>query len=177
MQILEKVFIAYWSQILLIASGVWHVVSWYQNHNKKKIEARHLIFHEKKIEAISGFYKEIGATESMWYSFSIHKVIARELNDVYLDTVVTKQMQSLNRSLIELKLYLPNNQMTQFEECYELMQSLNYNLVNAYMSFSPNEKRTAEANEFMGKRKKVLLEVNKRLEKASEMIRLNFDSN
>jgi hypothetical protein len=65
----------------------------------KKIENNYFFFQEGRIKAISRFFDNYSKVERMWHSFSIHKVIERELSASELDNVVWTSMNPLKKYL------------------------------------------------------------------------------
>jgi hypothetical protein len=121
----KELFTTYGSFVTLIIVGIGWLIQKSIELKNKRIETKYSFFQELKIKAIKKFFEAYNKAERMWHLFPTQAIIERKLEAFEIDNIVWPPMNELKASVIELHLFIDEDEVKQFEKVYDHLSKVN----------------------------------------------------
>ena len=158
----------------LILLGIGYLIRRHYDLKSKKIELNYSFFQEKKLSAINRFFDKYTPTERMWHHFPIYKLLNKTLNETQIDEMVWPLQNALNSSLLELNIYLNEEEMEPFKIINDNIYEMYNFILKIYTDEFSDVKKVHIGNEFATIQRKALRECDRLLKKIGKNIRGEF---
>jgi hypothetical protein len=145
---LKNIFEDYWSQILLILTGIGYLLKISFDFFLKKKEINYGINHKNKMDALIRFFKAYAELKSMWNKLPISQILKNELSAFEIDNQIQPPLNNFEASIIELQIYFDENMYENFKKIEKNMNSINRVILN--LCFDDFDKRilTMKVNDY-----------------------------
>jgi hypothetical protein len=153
---IEKLFTEYWSQVTLLLIGFGYFIKRIFDNISKKQEINHSLFQQKKLENINSFFATYAKAKQMWLHIRIHQILRNEFSAVEIDEMIFPTLNELNTNLLELQIYLDENNHNKFKKIFENITLINSKLSELFFDIDFDKTNTQKSNEYYFYRERIL---------------------
>jgi hypothetical protein len=169
---IQEILENYWSQIILLLTGLGIVMRMIFDFLLKKKEINHGIFQKNRMDALVRFYSIYAETKSMWVKLPIFQIYRNELTSEEIDNLIQPPLNKLEASIIELQIYFKKSLYDKFNEIENNMCEMNRYFLNRTFKIDGETSLTQRTNNYIIFREKIekensklLAEINKEISK------------
>lgn len=169
---IQKILEDYWSQILLLLTGLGIIMRMIFDFLLKKKEINHGIFQKNRMDALIRFYSVYAEVKSMWVKLPIFQIYRDELTSDEIDNRIQPPLNKLEASIIELQIYFKEALYDKFKEIEKNMFKMNRHFLDRAFEIDSEISLTHRTNNYIIFREKIekensrlLAEINKEISK------------
>jgi hypothetical protein len=145
---LKNIFEDYWSQILLILTGIGYLLKISFDFFLKKKEINYGINHKNKMDALIRFFKAYAELKSMLNKLPISQILKNELSAFEIDNQIQPPLNNFEASIIELQIYFDDEMYENFKKIESNMFSINRNFLNLAFDILDKRSLSFKVNEY-----------------------------
>lgn len=169
---LQKILEDYWSQTLLLLTGLGILMRLIFDFLLKKKEINYGIFQRNKMEALIRFYNAYAEIKSMWVKLPIFQIYRDELTSDKIDGFIQPPLNKFEASIIELQIYFKEALYNKFKEIEKNMFKMNRHFLERTFEIDSKISLTQRTNNYIIFREKIekensrlLTEINREISK------------
>ncbi|KUO67470.1 MAG: hypothetical protein APF83_05235 [Lutibacter sp. BRH_c52] len=152
---IQKILEDYWSQILLLLTGLGIVMRLIFDFLLKKKEINHGIFQKNRMDALIRFYSVYAEVKSMWVKLPIFQIYRDELTSDEIDKRIQPPLNKLEASIIELQIYFKEALYDKFKEIEKNMFKMNRHFLDRAFEIDSKISLTQRTNNYIIFREKI----------------------
>ena len=137
MNFIEKLLTLYWPQTTLVLLAIGYFIKRALDNKSKKIEINYTIFQQKRLEALQNFISAYSSAEQMWREINLDEVASKTITAEKLDEMLEPTMKKMKSSVLELQVYLDNEDYLLFEKV--LSNTTSYRNALTYLFFTSDK--------------------------------------
>jgi len=145
---LKDLLTTYWSQVTLILLAFSYLIKRILDIKSKKTEVNHSLFQQNRIMAVKTFFSRYAKAELMWHQLAIFDVLNHKLTTKEMDQIIFLQLNELQETLFELKIYFDDDCHKYFEQLTKGIRAINDKLIDLYFNSNPEINTTNKANDY-----------------------------
>ena len=172
----QEILTTYWSQTILILGFITYFIQKIYDSRLKKVESRHSLFQEYKINTIMKFLSTYAKVEQTWQHIPHLGIIENKFTAKEIDAMIWPLMNELQGTKNELFVFLDETEVLLFEDIISSILKLHTNIYSLYSNTFELASIISTSNEFHSLRSKSFKENKDRILEIGKMTRKMFNS-
>ena len=156
---LTELLSTYFPQVALLLGGfgalMFYFIKRYFDLKSKKIEIRHTVFQNNKLDAIKSYFFAYTIMERAISSISTVRIVTNKYTTQELDEIMKTPIDNLLSSNLNLTLFLDNNLLVQFDKITDQILWVNGLYSDAFFEDNKDDGLTQISNRLFGELEKV----------------------
>lgn len=174
---MREIFTVYWSQVTLILLGIGYLIKRILDNKSKKKEINHSLYQQNRLIAINNFFRNYSTVELMWKQIHIWAIISNKKTAEEIDQYIWPSINSLKTSIIELQIYLDEDDNKLLDQVLENILDINQELSLIFFQPNNNELLVTRTNKFIYYRDEIVKKNNDIIKVLANKIRKLFSVN
>ena len=136
MQVIENIFKTYGFATATIIGIISFFCARFFSTKDKKLELRHTLFQQLKVESINNFINCYSSSELCWTQLPYYDILDHKITGKGIDELTLPTLNSLRASYYKLFVLLDEKEMIEFTEMYDSIGRINNLLSRLLFDYS-----------------------------------------